>query len=447
MAGRYKDNDDFEKFYGEMAIAKIAVADKILALCEKQNNKIIPQPLEEKHFWAGKDFYASDPDYLFALKQKTLGFCSLSKNDEWRKKFSEFVESLENDPVTKDVALFARTYWFNCSFNNAAQGEPEQSVERFQTTHRLFKEYIEAHLTSPNFRFLQISFAFHIQEGCAERIESSPMIKIKTGTLMIPTLEFHRSVFMVSDVRDASMWANHYDRELIKYRILAADDPMAAFRKAVDEKKTEFEKQLDKDWLTHCYPLPVTAEMMEQRADALRYLYTTLRPVFAKRTEDFAVEAVLVFDLELNALALIGKTLELEAVLLDGTKIDLKDYRGKVVLLEYWNTGCGPCIGEFPTMKRVYEAFHDRGSEIIAFSTDDDLDVLKAMIEKEQLPWLNASEKLSLAQKLPDSRKKYNVNAFPTSILIDREGIVVRADARGSILFQELNKLFPPKVE
>ena len=442
MLRRYKDDADVEEFVKEKGIAQIIAADKMLAICEKQKNTAIPQPLEEKHFFFGEDFYTSDPDYLFALKAKILGFYHSNGDDESLPKFDEFIKTLDNDPVKKDVAFLARIYWFSGRFYNAAANDPEQSVERFLSTHRLLKEYIEAHLSHPHLEQL-ISLDFHVQRQCAEIIERSP--NVKKGTLMLPTLEFHRSVYVASTAPDAPGWVNYCDRELVKYRILASDDPMAAFRKAVDEKKTEFEKQLDKDWRTHFYALPGTAEVMEQRADALRYLYTTLRPVFAKRTEDFAVEAVLVFDLELNALALIGKTLELEAVLLDGTKIDLKDYRGKVVLLEYWNTGCGPCIGEFPTMKRVYEAFHDRGFDIIAFSTDDDLDVLKAMIEKEQLPWLNASEKLSLAQKLPDSRKKYNVNAFPTSILIDREGVVVRADARGRILFQELNKLFPPK--
>jgi thiol-disulfide isomerase/thioredoxin len=367
------------------------------------------------------------------------------RDDEWGQKFDEFIKTLEDDPAKKDVVFLARSYWFPARFYSTLHCNPDQSVERFLTTHRLVKEYIETHLDHPQLNFL-IEFAFGIQREWGRLIESSPThYNVKKGTLMLPTLEFHRYVYAVADVRDAAGWLANCDRELVKYRILAADEPMAAFRKAVDEKKTELEKNLDKDSRMNLFPLEGTAEEMEQRADALRYFYTTLRPVFAACKEEFAKDDVEVYDMLLNALALIGKTLELEAVLLDGTKVDLKNYRGKVVLLEYWNTGCGPCIGEFPSMKRVYQAFHDRGFEIIAFSTDDDLDVLKAMIEKEQLPWLNASEKLSLAQKLPDSREKYKINAFPTSILIDREGVVVRADARGSILYQELNKLFPPK--
>ena len=75
------------------------------------------------------------------------------------------------------------------------------------------------------------------------------------------------------------------------------------------------------------------------------------------------------------------------------------------------------------------------------------MDALKAMIEKEELPWLNASEVLSKEKNLADSREKYNIIAYPTSILIGKDGKVIRADARGNILFQELQKLFAGNEE
>ena len=93
-------------------------------------------------------------------------------------------------------------------------------------------------------------------------------------------------------------------------------------------------------------------------------------------------------------------------------------------------------------MKLIYEIYHDKGFEIIAFSVDEDLDALKAMIEKEELPWLNASEVLSKEKNMADSRTQYNIIAYPTSILIGKDGKVIRADARGNILFEELQKMF-----
>lgn len=451
MRGRYKDEADAAVFDNELALATIGAADKMIALCEKQNNTALPQPMEEEHFSANieKD---DDTDYLFALKWKTVGFYHFDENDESRQKFEEFVKSLESDPAKKDIALFARSYWVCDRFYEATHGcgplskaskaDLDQAVERFQATYPLAKEFFETYWEHPHFE-IQADHVLHCQLACAGHIEDSPNIKIKKGTVMIPVLEFQRPVYAAIGTPHALGYVQYHDREWATYRILSADDPMAAFRKAVEEKKAELEKNLDKDWRRNIWALIGAAEKMERRGEALRYLYTTLRPVFAASKEDFAEEAVIVFDIELNQLALCGEELELEAVLLDGTKINLKDYRGKVVLLEYWFTGCGPCIGEFPNMTQAYEEWHEHGFEIIAFSTDEDLDALKAMIDKEKLPWLNASEKLSLERNLADSRKRYKIDAFPTSILIGKDGKVIRADARGGILNLELAKLLP----
>ena len=93
-------------------------------------------------------------------------------------------------------------------------------------------------------------------------------------------------------------------------------------------------------------------------------------------------------------------------------------------------------------MKAMYERYRDRGFEIIGFSADENVDHLGKFIEKEKLPWLNASEALSRRQNLADSRKKYEINAYPTPILIGKDGKVIRADARGMILAKELEQLF-----
>ncbi len=445
MRGRYKDDEDYEQFMFGKTTATIQAADKILELCEKQGDNLISNTQTRDEFWRPGEY---DSNVVFALKHKTVnGFYmkrSFCKGDpQLMRQFRQFVEEQENDPAREEIAAYVKIYWFAGSFYNSQEfwsPSEEASVKNFQETFAELQDYLERHVGSPYLK--HFTFAASIQRDMAEEIESAPGSKVKRGSLMLPTLQMVRPIYAISDYEEAKGWIENIDRELLKYRILAADDPMAAFRESVDQLKQSLNNDLNEDSYMKVFEWDDVASEMDNWPEAKLFLYQSVRPIFVASSDSEIQGRVVVFDLVLNQLALIGEEFELEAVLMDGAKIDLKDYRGKVVLVEYWNTGCGPCIGEFPALKNIYEAYHDKGFEIVAFSTDEDLDAAKAMIEEKQLPWLNAAEKLSKEQNLPDSRKKYNIIAFPTSILIGKDGKVIRADARSNVLYEELPKLF-----
>ena len=138
----------------------------------------------------------------------------------------------------------------------------------------------------------------------------------------------------------------------------------------------------------------------------------------------------------------IGQQLELECLLLDGTKIDIKNYEGKIVLVDFWATWCGPCLREFPTMKEAYEKYHDSGFEIIGYSVDDSFSNLEDFQEENELPWLVASAKLSKRNGLADYSKKYRIRAIPKMILLGKDGKIIHNNIRGDSLLEELEKLF-----
>ncbi|MBQ6826995.1 MAG: TlpA family protein disulfide reductase, partial [Thermoguttaceae bacterium] len=130
---------------------------------------------------------------------------------------------------------------------------------------------------------------------------------------------------------------------------------------------------------------------------------------------------------------------------LDGTEIDWKSYRGKVVLVDFWATWCGPCIGEIPNMTKMYEKYNAAGFEILGYSIDDDLERLHKFEEDRKLPWKTASRKLTR-----DAEKDYviisdyyGVNSIPTMVLVGKDGKVLSTKARGAELERLLGEQFP----
>ena len=142
--------------------------------------------------------------------------------------------------------------------------------------------------------------------------------------------------------------------------------------------------------------------------------------------------------------SLIGQELEFEVILIDGSKIDVQDLRGKIVLVNFWATTCGPCLAEFPNMKKLYEKYKPLGYEMIAYSCGDDDETLKAFVEKEQHPWLVGSLLMSRRNGIKDYNQFYGIRGIPTTFLLDRQGIVryMQVGTNDEALNREVEKLF-----
>ncbi len=102
----------------------------------------------------------------------------------------------------------------------------------------------------------------------------------------------------------------------------------------------------------------------------------------------------------------------------NGETVALQSFRGKVVLLNFWATWCGPCREELPELARVQEKYRRRGLAIIAVTVDNELENVRGFLKKYDLK----------LQALWDKRKKvagtYGVEKMPSSYLIDRNGVV-----------------------
>ena len=117
---------------------------------------------------------------------------------------------------------------------------------------------------------------------------------------------------------------------------------------------------------------------------------------------------------------------------LDGNPISLHDYRGKVVLLDFWGVWCGFCTDELPNLKKVYDTYKDQGFEIIGISLDDPEEELRKYITEHDMQW----RQISSGERWEDDplAHQYKITGVPEQWLIDRDGKLISHKARGTEL-------------
>ena len=128
---------------------------------------------------------------------------------------------------------------------------------------------------------------------------------------------------------------------------------------------------------------------------------------------------------------------------LDGKTIRLSDYRGKYVLLDFWATWCGPCRGETPNLKKIFEAYGQRKNFVmIGLSLDRDMDKPRAYGKENGCEWIEGF----LGDWGKDKvTKKYGVHGIPSIWLIGPDGKVLQNGLRGGGILQAVSGALDPK--
>jgi len=143
-------------------------------------------------------------------------------------------------------------------------------------------------------------------------------------------------------------------------------------------------------------------------------------------------------SIEAKAKFAIGKPFpEFSVTGFDGKPLAVSDYKGKVVLIDFWATWCGPCIGELPNVKKTYAKHHDKGFEIIGISLDSDKDKLTEFLAKNEIGWRQFFDGGGWKNKLA---VEYSVQSIPATYLLDGEGKIIGSNLRGEELEAAVEK-------
>lgn len=121
-----------------------------------------------------------------------------------------------------------------------------------------------------------------------------------------------------------------------------------------------------------------------------------------------------------------------------GEEVSLSSLKGKVVLIDFWASWCGPCRTESPNMVKLYNKYQPKGFEIFGVSLDRDKAAWTKAIKKDQLDWIHVSDLLFWDSK---AAKTYNVESIPFTVLVDKEGKIIAKGLRGEELESKLSEI------
>jgi thiol-disulfide isomerase/thioredoxin len=138
---------------------------------------------------------------------------------------------------------------------------------------------------------------------------------------------------------------------------------------------------------------------------------------------------------------IVGKQMEFAGTTVDDKPFNIEQLRGKVVLVQFWATWCGPCMASLSGLQKIYDEHHPAGFEIVALSQDDDKQALDMALDEYDLPWVHIWDRDQKDAEKHPIADTYGAHALPTTFLLDKTGKVVAKDLEGKELTAAIEKL------
>ncbi len=130
-------------------------------------------------------------------------------------------------------------------------------------------------------------------------------------------------------------------------------------------------------------------------------------------------------------LELIGSELTLQSTTLQSEAFDLDQWKGRVVLIEFWGTRCVPCVAELPALKRIHKTYRERGFEIIGICLNAEPERIRRFVEEHDLPWVQLCHQATASSACNDILSdRFGIQSIPTTMLLDADGKVIKFGVR-----------------
>ena len=133
----------------------------------------------------------------------------------------------------------------------------------------------------------------------------------------------------------------------------------------------------------------------------------------------------------------VGQPFVLKFKAVDGREVDVQQMKGKVVLIDFWATWCGPCMKELPEVKTLHTRLQAKGFEIVGLNFDYKKPALLEVIAREKIPWPQYFEDIEKDNRFG---VEFDINGLPTLWLVDKKGVLRDLNAREN-LAQKVEKL------
>ncbi len=111
-------------------------------------------------------------------------------------------------------------------------------------------------------------------------------------------------------------------------------------------------------------------------------------------------------------------------------------------MVDFWASWCKPCRASFPHMKELYKKYHAKGFEILGVTNDSNHKAWKKAIKNDEIPWLNVADEFPVNSAPARVISEYGMDYLPSTVLIDKDGIIIAKLLHGNELDQKLKEIF-----
>jgi len=292
-------------------------------------------------------------------------------------------------------------------------------------------------------------------------------IKLNQQNFAMLVLDSADKVNVTADIKDL---ANTYKtegspetklfleyQEIAKQRDIRLDSLNKAFQMLMEENKMDNKRM---DSISNLFRGPYEAivnpsnEILGEKIKQNANMYASIMAIQSLETDKFvdvykALDAGLIskFPNDKNVRMfhdVVSKILsstigqeapEINLPSVDGKEMKLSSLRGKIVLIDFWASWCGPCRKEMPNVVKAYAKFKTKGFEIFGVSLDDNKDRWVEAIAKDGITWPQVSD---LKKWDGDVVRNYNITGIPFTVLLDKEGKIIAKNLRGEELEKKL---------